>query len=118
MVDSSTVSARAFTSLSHSWAQLISSFRHATRRRTGVAAAVGELLAGFSPRNMLAFDVEAAVHYPDIVVVRQRGGRRMNALDVQIASICRARGCTLATRSVVDRADVGVDVVDPWTAPP
>ena len=36
--------------------------------------------------------------------------------DAQIAAICRSHGAAVATRNVDEFSDVGVDVVNPWTA--
>ena len=62
------------------------------------------------------FDAVAAAHYADLVVERERIGRPISMADAQIAAICRSHGAAFATRNVDDFADVGVEVVNPWTA--
>ena len=86
------------------------------RRRNELAEVVGEMLREDFERRLLAFDGVAAVHYADIVVERERIGRPISMADAQIAAICRSHDATVATRNVDDFADVGVDIVNPWTA--
>ena len=86
------------------------------RRRNELAEAFGEMLAEDFERRVLDFDGVAAAHYADLVVRRERIGRPISMADAQIAAICRSHGATVATRNVDDFADVGVDIVNPWTA--
>ena len=60
-----------------------------------------------------AFDGRAAVEYADIVVRRERIGRPISMPDAQIASICRANGCTLATRNTKDFENTGIELINP-----
>ncbi len=81
-----------------------------------LAEVFDEMLTEDFERRVLDFDGVAAVHYADIVVERERTGRPISMADAQIAAICRSHGATVATRNVDDFADVGVDIVNPWTA--
>ena len=36
--------------------------------------------------------------------------------DCQIAAIARSRGMAVATRNVRDFENIGIEVIDPWTA--
>jgi toxin FitB len=85
-------------------------------RKNRLADAVRDMIDERLAGNVLAFDRAAASHYADIVAERDRAGRPVGVADGQIAAICRARGLTLATRNVRDFRDIGVTVVDPWTA--
>ncbi len=85
------------------------------RRRNKSAEVFDEMLADDFARRVVAFDDVAAAHYADIVVERERLGRPISMADAQIAAICRSHGATVATRNVDDFADVGVDIVNPWT---
>jgi len=86
------------------------------RRRSVLAEAFDEMLTEDFGRRVLDFDRVAAAHYADLVLERERIGRPISMADAQIAGICRSHGAVVATRNVDDFADVGVDVVNPWTA--
>lgn len=86
------------------------------RRRNELSERFDEMIAGDFERRVLAFDGVAAAHYADLVVERERIGRQISMADAQIAAIGRSHGATLATRNVDDFADIGVDIVNPWTA--
>lgn len=64
--------------------------------------------------QILPFDTAAAVEYAELVSERERVGKPIVGFDAQIASICRARDATLATRNVKDFEDTGVDLISPW----
>ncbi len=85
------------------------------RRRNELSELFDEMVTEDFERRVLAFDGVAAAHYADIVVERERVGRPISMADAQIAAICRSHGATVATRNVDDFADVGVDIVNPWT---
>jgi predicted nucleic acid-binding protein len=65
--------------------------------------------------KILPFDAAAATVYAEIVDRRDRRGAPISGFDAQIAAICRTHGASLATRNVTDFADVGVELLDPWT---
>lgn len=66
--------------------------------------------------RVLSFDDDAAAHYADIVVDRERRGSPISMADAQIAAICRQHGASLATRNTKDFTHTGIEVVDPWSA--
>ena len=86
------------------------------RRRNELSEVCDDMLTEDFEHRVLDFDGVAAAHYANIVVERERIGRPISMADAQIAAICRSHGATVATRSVDDFADVGVDIVNPWTA--
>lgn len=86
------------------------------RRRSELSELFGDMITQDFEQRVLAFDGVAAAHYADIVVERERIGRPISMADAQIAAICRSHDATVATGNVDDFADVGVDVVNPWTA--
>ena len=43
-------------------------------------------------------------------------GWAVSSADCQIAAIARSRNMTAATRNVRDFKDIGIDIVNPWTA--
>lgn len=84
------------------------------RRDELMAAAVG--VFGRFAEKILPFDILAAEQYGLILTRRDQLGMPMNALDAQIAAICRPRQAGLATRNVADFRETGVDVINPWHA--
>lgn len=83
------------------------------RRKALVKAAAEEVFSAFAS-HVLAFDAEAAREYGVIVSRCERAGTPIDGFDAQIASICRARDASLATRNGKDFRNTGVDVIDPW----
>ena len=84
------------------------------RRRDALTAAARPMFDIDLAGRVLPFDTDAALSYPDIVMARRQGGHPISQIDAQIAAILRSRGARLATRSVRDFADCGIEVVDPW----
>ncbi len=87
------------------------------RRKALLQRTARDVFAAFED-FVLAFDAQAAAHYPDIVAARDRAGMPIDGFDAQIASICRARGAALATRNTKDFESIGIDLIDPWFEPP
>lgn len=86
------------------------------RRRKELSELFDAMITQDFGQRVLAFDDVAAAHYADIVVKRERAGRPISLADAQIAAICRSHDATVVTRNADDFADVGVDIVNPWTA--
>jgi predicted nucleic acid-binding protein len=86
------------------------------RRRTALRKTAVEVFSRFA-EDILPFDAAAAAVYAEIVDRRDRKGAPISGYDAQIAAICRAHGASLATRNMKDFADVGIDLIDPWTQP-
>jgi predicted nucleic acid-binding protein len=70
---------------------------------------------GFANR-IFDFDVAASEAYGDIVVARERAGRRLEGFDVLIAAIAKSRGLSIATRNIGDFEGCGIEVISPWDA--
>jgi toxin FitB len=68
---------------------------------------------GFGDR-VFDFDAAAAEVFGDVVVARERAGRRLEGFDGLIAAIANSRGLPVATRNVADFADCGLTVICPW----
>ena len=85
------------------------------RRKTLLANITGMLRDAFGDR-ILPFDRAAAYEYADIAAVRRAIGRPVAPFDCQIAAIARSRGMAVATRNVRHFDDIGLDIIDPWTA--
>jgi hypothetical protein len=84
------------------------------KRRTALRQTAVDVFSRFAD-DILAFDAAAATIYAQIVERRDRLGAPISGYDAQIAAICRTHGASLATRNVKDFADLGVDLIDPWS---
>lgn len=85
------------------------------RRKQRIGTLAAQLFSGFADQ-ILPFDADAAAHYAEIVTSRERTGTPIDGFDAQIASICRSRAATLATRNLKDFRHTGIELVDPWGA--
>ena len=85
------------------------------KRRTALRQGAVEVFTHFA-EEVLPFDAAAATVYPEIVDRRDRQGTPISGYDAQIAAICRTHSASLATRNEKDFADVGVDLINPWTS--
>lgn len=86
-----------------------------SRRKTELQAQIDVALLPYrDTRSVLAFDDDAASHYADIVVARERVGRPISTADAQIAAICRSHRATCATRNAKDFTGTGIDLINPW----
>ena len=86
------------------------------RRRRQLEQAFAELIGEDLAGRVQSFDQVAALAAASIAAGRQRGGRPVEIRDVQIAGIATARRATLATRNTRHFADLGVELVNPWSA--
>lgn len=68
----------------------------------------------------LPVDRQVAKHCAQIMEIRRRAGRSLDAHlpDALIAATALANGMTLATRDAHDFAGAGLDLVDPWAHTP
>lgn len=85
------------------------------RRRDMLRSAARSQFEGFGSQ-ILAFDVAAALKYPEVVVARELAGRPTTELDAQIAAIALSSGSAVATRNARDFTGVGLEILDPWAA--
>ena len=88
------------------------------KRREGLALAARTAFETYFRGRILPFDSEAAEAFAELAAGRRRAGRPISQADAQIAAIARSRGAVLATRNVPDFEGCGVEIVDPWGAPP
>ena len=70
---------------------------------------------GFGER-IFGLDRTAAKMYGELFAQRQRAGRAAAAFDLLIAAIAHIHGMAVATRNVRDFEDIGVQIINPWTA--
>lgn len=86
------------------------------RRRTQLERTFDELLAEDFEGRVQSFDQAAARAAGRIAAKRQSSGRSLEIRDVQIAGIATVRKAVLATRNIRHFEDLGIDLVDPWSA--
>ena len=84
------------------------------RRRDELASALERMLRGGFANRILPFDSAAARAYAEIASARRPAGRPAPLADCQIAAIARSRGMAVATRSLRDFAEIGIEMIDPW----
>ena len=85
------------------------------RRRQQLEDAFAQLLAEELQGRVQSFDQPAAIAGGRIAAECQLAGRTLEIRDVQIAGITAVRRATLATRNTRHFADLGIDVVNPWS---
>lgn len=86
-------------------------------RKRKLGSRIGELLTDVFSERILPFDAAAAVAYARIVADRRAHGAPIGTADAVIAASCLAAGASrLATRNIVDFANTGLRLADPWTA--
>jgi len=88
----------------------------AGRRRERLEAAFDQTIDAALARRILPFDEAAARLAGTVGAQRQQRGFNVDLRDTQIAGIALVRRATLATRNQRHFADLGVRVLDPWTA--
>ncbi|MBN9611294.1 MAG: VapC toxin family PIN domain ribonuclease [Actinobacteria bacterium 69-20] len=89
----------------------------AGRRRDLLAATAAEVFGDFQD-VILPFETRAARRYGTIVADSEASGHPIAMADAQIAAVCAAREAILATRNTSDFTGTGIELVNPWQAPP
>lgn len=98
-------------------AEVLDGVRHlrSSRGRATLSTRIRSTLQLYrDTRSVLAFDAEAARHYPEVLAARERVGLPISMADAQIASICRAHGAICATRNTRNFDHTGVALFNPW----
>jgi predicted nucleic acid-binding protein len=84
--------------------------------RTQAERVFDQLLAEDLEGRVQPFDQAAALAAGRIAARRQSTGRTVEIRDVQIAGIATVRKAVLATRNIRHFEDLGINLVDPWSA--
>jgi toxin FitB len=84
------------------------------RRKTNLSVTLDHLLTSLFQGRILAFDVEAAEQFGDIVSRARRRGQPIDMADGQIAAVAAVHGFAVATRDAGPFEAAGVAVVNPW----
>lgn len=83
-------------------------------RKRQLADAIEAMVFDDFAGRTLAFDLEAAAAYAQLVVQRESFGQPIAMADAQIGAICAVHGATLATRNGRDFTKLGLDLINPW----
>jgi predicted nucleic acid-binding protein len=86
----------------------------AGRRREALATSIESTLAAHVSK-VLSYDGRAARVYAGMYERRRTLGRPLAVEDGMIAATAFVHGAALATRNVPDFADLGIEVIDPWS---
>jgi predicted nucleic acid-binding protein len=86
----------------------------AGRKRRELEAAAEQMFELDFAGRVLPFDSAAAAKYAGIAANRRQLGRPISPFDAQIAAIASNAGAAVATANVVDFADCGVRLINPW----
>lgn len=66
--------------------------------------------------RLLEFGEPQAIAWGRLKANTERKGRPRGAIDLQLAATAQVAGLTLATRNVRDFDDLGLPLIDPWSA--
>jgi toxin FitB len=86
----------------------------AGRRKREISKRMESLLTETFAGYVLAFDVDSAVYYAQVLAIRTQTGRPISGLDAQIAAVCLQHDATLATRNTDDFEGIGLQLINPW----
>lgn len=88
----------------------------AGRRRRELDDAFEDAVKTIIGGRVIPFDWDAASAAGRLAARRRLAGRPQDARDTQIAGIALAHNASLATRNVKHFEDIGLLIIDPWTA--
>jgi predicted nucleic acid-binding protein len=66
--------------------------------------------------RVLSFDLDSAIWFGHLRADRDRIGRPIEPIDGMIAAIALANRMALVTRNVQDFSDIGLDLINPFSA--
>ena len=87
-----------------------------SRRRRVLEEAFQVLTENVLSSRIATFDLTSAEFAAGLAARRRATGRTGEFRDTQIAGIALARRASIATRNVKHFEDIGVPIIDPWTA--
>ena len=83
------------------------------RRKAALREAYDAVLASLL-QSCVAFEVEAALAWGELMGAGDATGRQHPAIDTQIAAIALVHGLTVVTRNLRDFTPLGVPTFNPW----
>ena len=86
------------------------------RRKTMLTCWLEEDLVERFEGRILPVDLSTALGWGAIVVQAGRRGRAIGIMDAFIAATALDKGLALATRNMRDFEELGLDLIDPWSA--
>lgn len=86
------------------------------RRKAFLAGALERVVRQATGNRVLAFDVDAARMYAEIVSLARAKGLAIGIADGQIAAVAAVHGFTVATRDTSPFEAAGAGFVNPWMA--
>ena len=84
------------------------------RRKAFLAGALERVVRQATGNRVLAFDMDAARMYAEIVSLARAKGLAIGIADGQIAAVAAVHGFTVATRDTSPFEAAGVGFVNPW----
>jgi toxin FitB len=85
-------------------------------RKSHLRATIKEIASRIFRGRILVFDGEAATEFGRLMAARERLGRRMGQMDGLIAAIALTHRAAIATRDIMDFANLGIELVNPFEA--
>jgi predicted nucleic acid-binding protein len=89
---------------------------HDGKRKDRLRSAFETLFTNGYRGRILSFDVESAICFGRLRADRDRIGRPVEPIDAMIAAIALANRMALVTRNIQDFSDIGLDLIDPFSA--
>jgi predicted nucleic acid-binding protein len=86
------------------------------KRKNRLRAAFEKLCSNGYRGRILSFDLESAICFGHLRAHRDRLGRPVELIDAMIAAVAVANRMVLVTRNVQDFSDIGLDLIDPFSA--
>ncbi|QPC89558.1 type II toxin-antitoxin system VapC family toxin [Mesorhizobium sp. INR15] len=86
------------------------------RKREALAEWLARDLPQRFEQRVLSVDEPVALAWGDLMGLAKRRGRGLSSMDGLIAATAIAWQLTLATRNTKDFEDLGLELLDPWTA--
>ena len=88
----------------------------AGKRRSALAATLGQQVESLFEDRIISFDVAAAEAYAKVVMLARRNGCTISVADGQIAAIAASRHLKIASRDGAPFQAAGLVAINPWTA--
>lgn len=90
----------------------------AGKRRDGLQENLEKRLLPMFANRVLPFDMACTTAYAELLAKSRSVGLALETADAFIAAVARAHGFTVATRDISPFKAAGLNVINPWLAPP
>lgn len=68
-------------------------------------------------QRIYPYDEDAALCFGPLCKKREDAHLRIDVVDIMIAAVAYGLGAKIATRNIKDFKQIGIPLIDPWTAP-